>query len=84
MIKDNKITTEMNNTEGDQNSFESVKKSGFSGMQVFGIVVAVITVTVIVMLLLAKYYFFPSAFKPVVLTPKEEQRLEQKLVVLLQ
>lgn len=79
MIKDNKITTGMNNTEGEQNSFESEKKSGFSGMQVFGIIVAVITVTVIVTLLLVKYYFFPSAFKPVVLTPKEEQRLEQKL-----
>lgn len=79
MIKDKTITTGMNNTEGEQNSFESEKKSGFSGMQVFGIVVAVITVTVIATLLLVKFYFFPSAFKPVVLTPKEEQRLEQKL-----
>jgi len=55
------------------------EKKGFSGKQVFAIVAVSMLIAVVATVLVVKYYFFPSAFKPVVLSGKEEQRLEQKL-----
>lgn len=53
--------------------------SGLSGYQVAGIVIAAMVVTMIATLLIAKTWLFPSPFKPVVLSPTEEKRLEDKL-----
>jgi hypothetical protein len=50
-----------------------------SGMKIFLIVIATMLVTLAVTLLVVKYYFFPSEFKPVQLSAKEEQTLEAKL-----
>ncbi len=58
---------------------EKVEKKGFSGKQVVGIVAASMLIAVLATVLVLKYYLFPSPFKPVVLSSKEEQRLEQKL-----
>ena len=54
-------------------------KKGFSGLQVFGIVVGAMVVTVLVTLLAAHAWLFPKPFTPVVLNPQEEQQLERKL-----
>lgn len=65
-----------------QMSGQREDKKGFSGMQVLGIVLAVMILTVIITLLAARAYFFPKPFEPVVLTPVEQQQLEQKLDML--
>ncbi len=65
--------------ENTLNTVKPEQKKGFSGMQVLGIVLAAMAVTLIATLIAVKFYFFPSAFKPVVLSAKEEQRLEEKL-----
>jgi len=54
-------------------------KKGFSGLQVVGIVLAVMVATALVTLFAAKSWLFPQPFTPVVLTPTEEQQLEKKL-----
>lgn len=53
----------------------------FSGMQVFGIVVASMCIAVVVTAIVIKMYLFPAPFKPVVLNDKEEQQLATKLQV---
>jgi hypothetical protein len=53
--------------------------SGLSGLQITGIVFATMLVTMVATLFLIKMWLFPSPFKPVVLTPVEEKRLEVKL-----
>lgn len=50
-----------------------------SGMKVFLIVIVTMLLTVGVTLLVVKYYFFPSEFKPVQLSVKEQQALDAKL-----
>jgi len=52
---------------------------GSSGMKIFLIVLVTMLVTVGVTLMIVKYYFFPSEFKPVQLSVKEEQVLNAKL-----
>jgi len=52
---------------------------GTSGMKIFLIVLVTMLVTVGVTLMIVKYYFFPSEFKPVQLSVKEEQVLNAKL-----
>jgi len=52
---------------------------GTSGMKIFLIVLVTMLVTVGVTLMVVKYYFFPSEFKPVQLSVKEEQVLNAKL-----
>ena len=52
---------------------------GMSGTKVFLIVLVTMLITVGITLLAVKYYFFPSEFKPVQLSVKEEQVLEAKL-----
>jgi len=58
---------------------DQTKKKGFSGMQVFGIVVLVMVLTVVGTIFAARTWFFPRPFTPVVLSQKEETRLEEKL-----
>jgi hypothetical protein len=52
---------------------------GTSGMKIFLIVLVTMLLTVGVTLMVVKYYFFPSDFKPVQLSVKEEQVLDAKL-----
>ena len=54
-------------------------KRGFSGLQVLGIVALVILVTVLITAFILKRYLWPSDFRPVELSQKEEQVLDQKL-----
>ena len=53
--------------------------SGLSGLQITGIVIAAMLVTMVATLFIIKTWLFPSPFKPVVLSPTEEKRLEVKL-----
>lgn len=53
--------------------------SGLSGLQITGIVIAAMLVTLVATLFIIKMWLFPSPFKPVVLSPAEEKRLEVKL-----
>ena len=54
-------------------------RRGMSGAKIFLIVLVTMLITVGITLLVVKYYFFPSEFKPVQLSVKEEQVLEKKL-----
>lgn len=54
-------------------------QKGFSGKQVFAIVVGVMLLTVVVTIFAIRTWIFPQPFTPVVLDQKEEQQLEQKL-----
>lgn len=58
---------------------QQTEKKGFSGVQVFGIVVGVMVLTVLITLFAAHAWLFPKPFTPVVLNPQEEQQLERKL-----
>jgi len=58
---------------------DQAKKSGFSGMQVFGIVVLVMVLTIVGTIFAARAWLFPSSFTPVVLSQQEETQLENKL-----
>ena len=63
-----------------QNTLDTVDPGrGMSGMKIFLIVLVTMLVTIGVTLLVVKYYFFPSEFKPVQLSVKEEQVLDAKL-----
>lgn len=53
--------------------------SGLSGLQITGIVIAAMLVTMVATLFIIKLWLFPSPFKPTVLSPAEEKRLEVKL-----
>jgi len=53
--------------------------SRMSGMKIFLIVIVTMLVSIGVTLMVVKYYFFPSEFKPVQLSAKEEQVLDAKL-----
>lgn len=53
--------------------------SGLSGLQIAGIVCAAMLVTIVATLFIVKIWLFPTPFKPVVLSPAEEKRLETKL-----
>jgi len=55
------------------------QSSGLTGLQVVGIVATAMLLTIVATLLIVKIWFFPQPFEPVVLSPAEEQRLEQKL-----
>jgi len=55
------------------------KKRGFSGLQVLGIIFAVMVVTALGTVWIVKVYVFPSQFRPVTLNAKEEQALDAKL-----
>ncbi len=61
----------------------AAKKPGkrFSGMQVLAMVIGSMCIAVVVTALVVKMYLFPAPFKPVVLSDKEEQKLETKLAI---
>lgn len=54
-------------------------KQGFSGMQVLGMVLASMCIAIIATAFVIKLYLFPSPFRPVLLSDKETQQLEEKL-----
>jgi len=55
------------------------RKEHLGCLKVFGIILVTIILTVLVTLWVAKAYIFPSDFKPVALTDKEEVELSAKL-----
>lgn len=55
------------------------RKEHLGCLKVFGIIVVTMIVTVLITLWVAKAYIFPSEFKPVVLSEKEETQLSEKL-----
>ena len=55
---------------------------GFSGKQVFLFVIAAVLATVLITFFVVKTYVFPSEFKPVTLSEKEERGLNEKLAEL--
>jgi hypothetical protein len=55
------------------------RKEHFGCLKVLGIIVITMVVTVLATLWVAKAYIFPSEFKPVALTEKEEVQLSAKL-----
>lgn len=55
---------------------------GFSGKQVFLFVIAAVLATVLITFFVVKTYIFPSEFKPVTLSEKEERGLNEKLAEL--
>ena len=65
--------------ENTQNNLQKEGKKGFTGLQVFGIVVGAMVLTVGLTLFVAWNYFFPKPFEPVRLSPAEQQQLEVKL-----
>jgi len=54
-------------------------RSGFSGMQVLGIVLTSMCIAIVATAFAIKLYLFPSPFKPVELSRGEEQQLAAKL-----
>lgn len=65
--------------ENTQNSEQKERKKGFTGLQVFGIVMGAIVLTVGITLFAAWTFLFPKPFEPVVLSTGERQVLETKL-----
>lgn len=63
------------------NPAEQKPGKSFSGMQVFGIVIASMLIAIVVSAIVVKIYLFPSPFKPVVLNDREEQQLAAKLEI---
>lgn len=51
----------------------------FTGLQVFGIVLATLVVAVAATVIVLRVYVFPSEFEPVTLNAKEQQVLDEKL-----
>lgn len=62
-----------------QESSESGRARRFGVVHIVLIILGTILVTVLVTLWVAKSYLFPSEFKPVTLSQKEEQVLDEKL-----
>ena len=58
---------------------QSAPDKSFSGKQVFGIAIGVMVLTIMATFLVLRTWLFPQPFVPVVLEPKEQQLLEQKL-----
>lgn len=63
-------------------SVNTPEAQGFSGRQVILIVLAAIIFTLLITFFVARTYIFPAEFKPVNLSEKEEQQLNQKLAEL--
>jgi hypothetical protein len=55
------------------------QKTQHSGLKIFGIVVIACVISTLVALGAVYFYLFPGSFKPVTLSSREEQVLEQKL-----
>lgn len=63
-------------------SVNTPEAQGFSGRQVILIVLAAIIFTLLITFFVVRTYIFPAEFKPVNLSEKEEQQLNQKLAEL--
>ena len=57
-------------------------RKGFSGKQVFLFIIVAILATMLVTYFVVRTYIFPSEFKPVTLSEKEERQLNEKLAEL--
>ena len=62
-----------------KNLQDKAPATGVSWKMVVGMVIASMCVAVVVTVISIKIFLFPSPFKPVVLTPKEEQQLTTKI-----
>lgn len=60
-------------------STKNKKERTLSGLKIFILVLFVIAITAVGTLLVLRFYIFPTEFKPVTLSVKEERLLEQKL-----
>lgn len=63
----------------DRNTTTPAAGSGVTWKQVFGMIIASVFIAVLVTAFTIKVFLFPSPFKPVVLSVKEEQQLSTKL-----
>ncbi len=66
-------------TNSIENQLENSPKKGFSGMQVFLMVVGAMCIAIVATAFAIKIFLFPGPFKPVTLSAKEEQQLTLKL-----
>ena len=66
-------------TDTDNTLKQTTGNSGFSGKQVIAMVISSMCITIVITLISIKIFLFPSPFKPVVLSAKEEQQLTSKL-----
>ena len=65
--------------ENSNNTASKITDKRFGCLQVFGLIVVAVIITAGITILIFKTYFFPSEFKPVTLSPHEEQVLTAKL-----
>lgn len=65
--------------DNNQTGGQKESKKGFSGIQVFGIVIGAIFLTICATVSIGWFYLFPKPFEPVVLTAGEQKVLENKL-----
>ena len=62
-----------------KNIQKQTASGGFSGKQVIGMIIASMCIAIVITAFSIKIFLFPSPFKPVVLSAKEEQQLTAKL-----
>lgn len=67
------------NPTPDNDNQAATAKRGFSGAQLSLIVLVVMLLTALLTFFIVRWYIFPSDLKPVTLSAKEEQRLDNKL-----
>ena len=65
--------------ENSNNAASKMTEKRFGCLQVFGLIVVAVIITAGITILIFKTYFFPSEFKPVTLSPHEEQVLTAKI-----
>ena len=65
--------------KNDNSNVSKTTGKRFGCLQVFGLIVVAVVITAGATVLIFKTYFFPSAFKPVILNPREAQALAAKL-----
>ena len=63
-------------------ALNTAAKKGFSGKQVFLFIIVAILATILITFFVVRTYIFPSEFKPVSLSEKEERKLNDKLAEL--
>lgn len=69
----------INMVENNNGAVSKITEKRFGCLQVFGLIAVAVIITAGVTILIFKTYFFPSEFKPVTLSPYEEQVLTTKL-----
>lgn len=73
------MTNSISNNSVPDGQVPAPVKRGFSGIQLSLIVLLVMVITALVTFFVLRYYVFPADLKPVTLSAKEEQRLDNKL-----